>query len=399
MAQSGVAALSGSAGELIAGALLLIAALIVVVVLAVRLALRLRAARQGAVRLQQLIDSVADRALLLLDAAGRVIGWSAGAERLYGYGAAQMVGQPHARLYTPEDCAERVPQDTLESAARVGNHGHSGWRLRQDGSLFFAESRIRALRDAAGRLVGFSSVEQDVSERLQQQQALAQARSALAQAQKMAALGRLSDGIAHDFNNVVQVISTCVEVLQRQSAGQPQPGEFLQMIKRNADRAAGLSQHLLALSRRQPPHPAPTDVNSVVGAVVELLRQTLSEDIVVELKIVEGLGWVLVDRNELEAALLNLAANARDAMSAGGRLSFATAEALGAPGSGGESRQGHYVLISISDTGGADSATRTPVDPGLDLVRSLVEQSRGGLQMEREARGTTVRLYLPCRAG
>src|SRR6185312_4764703 len=127
-------------------------------------------------------------------------------------------------------------------------------------------------------------------------------------------------------HNVVHVIKTAVALLQRRGSADEQACGFLHMIKRNADRAAGLSQHLLALARRQPLKPVATDVNDVVATVVALLRQTLSENITVEEQLDEALSWVLVDRSELEAALLHVAANARDAMPQGGSLSFHTAE-------------------------------------------------------------------------
>jgi signal transduction histidine kinase len=243
----------------------------------------------------------------------------------------------------------------------------------------------------------------------------------------MAALGRLSGGIAHDFNNVMHVIRTCAEFLQRQGAVEPHAGELLQMIKRNADRAAGLSQHLLTVAHRPAASAVPTDVNEVVTDVAQLLRQTLTEDIAVELRLEAGLSWCSIDRNELEAALLNVAADARDVMPGGGTLELATHEAVHggeaepapAPSAG---RARRYVVVSISHwrcedvahvpgaavTGDALTAGAAVDEPplaaepelrlGLVLTRSLIEQSQGEMHIEPHPRGTTIRLYLPCRA-
>jgi signal transduction histidine kinase len=268
------------------------------------------------------------------------------------------------------------------------------------------ETRLTALRESSGRLGGFSVVESDLSERREQEQALTDARATLAAVQKLVALGRLSEGIAHEFNNVVHVIKTAVALLQRRGPPDEQAASFLHMIKRNADRAAGLSQHLLALARRQPLKAVATDVNDVVGTVVALLRQTLSENIIVEEQLDEALSWVLVDRSELEAALLHVAANARDAMPQGGSLSFRTAEVLQPAVLDGGRPARHSVVISIRDSvnppAGIDDVAvgRAQADESsLDLVRGLLEHSHAQLQVERGGEGSTVSVYLPARAG
>ena len=392
----------------------LVALLGAAVLLALWLTRLLRAARQWGARLADLIEAVPDQGLLLLDAAGRVMHTNAAARRLHGFSAGEIDGQHYALLFTPEERQGRVPENELEAAARDGPCSAQTWRVHRDGRHIMVETRLTALREPSGRLAGFSIVESDLSERLAQEQALTEVRSTLAGAQKLAALGRLSEGIAHEFNNVVHVIKTSVALLQRRWSPDEQAAGFLHMIQRNADRAAGLSQHLLALARRQPLNPVPTDLNEVVATVVALLRQTLSENITIEEQLDEALSWVIVDRSEIEAALLHVAANARDAMPHGGRLSFRTGELLQpAAVEAGRPAARHSVVITIRDSPSA-AADTDPVAGGthpaatvraqadesnLELVRGLLEHSHGQLQVERDEEGSTVRLYLPHRAG
>ncbi len=331
-------------GVLLAGGALL-------AVSAWRVIRRLREALRRAQALSQWRAEAAEhRASFELDAAGNVCSWNAGAQRLHGFEAEQILGRSYEQLFSSEERSARVAQDALERAAREGRHRLRGWRPQRSGGRRCLDTKIEALRDGAGKLTGFALSEQDITELVQREQELQQARESLAQAQRMAALGRLSDGIAHEFNNVVQVIITCVEALQRADGNEPQTGELLQMIRRNAEEAAGLSQRLLGLARRRGVNPAPTDVNAVVSEVVALLRQTLSEDIVVDLNVREGFAWAVIDRSDLEAALVNLAAAARDGMPKGGTLSVSTTDVLWPPSESGEPHGSsrHYVLISVS---------------------------------------------------
>lgn len=392
---------------------------------AARLRRSLSVARRWSTRLEQLIDAVPDEGLLLLDAAGMVLHSNAAAQRLHGYAEREMAGQHFALLFTNEERQARAPENQLEAAVRQGSAVTRGARLQRDGRTVTIETQLTALRNEADGLAGFSVVERDVSEQLGQKQALAEARASLASVQKLAALGRLGEGMAHEFNNVVHVIKTSVALLQRRTAVDEQAAGLLQMIKRNADRAAELSHHLVALARGRPPNPVATDVNEIVATVVALLRVTLNENIVIEQELDDALCWVTIDRSELEAALLHLAANARDAMRAGGRLAFRTAQVRqpAAPETGQSARP--CVLISVRDTaadmasseargaapgaalgGTAESelgteesaAARARADESnLELVRGLLVHSSGQLQVERRGSGLTVNLYLPCR--
>jgi PAS domain S-box-containing protein len=257
-----------------------------------------------------------------------------------------------------------------------------------------------------------ATLEQQVAERTE---ALRRNEEALRQAQKMEAVGQLTGGVAHDFNNLLQVIIGNLETLQRHlgdESGRLQRSAANAM--KGARRAASLTQQLLAFSRRQPLDPKPANINTLVNGLSELLQRTLGEAIAIEPVQGAGLWQVEVDANEFEAALLNLAVNARDAMPAGGKLTIETGnthidEAYAADHA--EVVPGQYVVICVSDCGvGMDSKTLAqafepfyttkPVGKGTGLglsqVYGFAKQSGGHVKIYSEpGQGTTVKLYLP----
>jgi PAS domain S-box-containing protein len=392
---------------LLAGALLLASSL--------RRALASEAARRGSeAQLRILVDGLTDHAIYRLDRDGTIKDWNTGAERLKGYTAAEMIGQHFSRLFTAEDHAAGVPGQVLAIAASTGKYEAECWRIRKDGSRFWASVVIEPLRDAAGELTGFAKITRDMTESLQQQQALEQARSALAQAQKMEALGQLSGGIAHDYNNLLHVIRNAVELLQRRlGAVDADALRLIEMVKRNADRAAALTQRLLAFSRLQPLEARAVDPNKLVAGMAELVRHALGETISLETVLAGGAWPVLADANQLESAILNLAVNARDAMPEGGRLTLETGntylEESGAAAP--EVKPGPYVQIAVRDTGigMAPEVAARAFDPffttkgigkgtglGLSQVYGFIKQSGGHVKLRSEpGKGTEVSLYLP----
>ena len=168
-----------------------------------------------------LVDAVIDYAIYMLDPQGRVSSWNSGARRLKGYDASEIIGQHFSRFYTDEDRAGGLPQRGLASAEREGRFENEGWRLRKDGSRFWALAVLQAVRDERGRLVGFAKVTRDMTERRNAQLALEEAREALFHSQKMEALGRLTGGIAHDFNNLLTAILGSLELLRQRLSNAP----------------------------------------------------------------------------------------------------------------------------------------------------------------------------------
>jgi signal transduction histidine kinase len=248
---------------------------------------------------------------------------------------------------------------------------------------------------------------------------LAQTQAALAQTQKMEALGQLTGGVAHDFNNLLHVIGNAVRLLQhRLATTDGEAGQYLDMIKRSSERAAGITSRLLAFSRRQPLEPQPTDVNKLVAGMSELLRHTLGESVALETVLGSAAWMVSVDRNQLETAILNLALNARDAMPEGGKLTIETSNIyLDEPYATLHSdvKVGQYTLVAVSDTGTgmtAEVAARafdpffTTKEPGrgtglgLSQVFGFMKQSGGHVKIYSElAQGTTIKMYLPRLSG
>ncbi len=242
---------------------------------------------------------------------------------------------------------------------------------------------------------------------------------ALRQAQKMEAVGQLTGGVAHDFNNLLQVITGNLELL-RQRAGESRHDirRLADGAMRGADRAAALTQRLLAFSRRQPLAPQPIDVNDLVAGMSDLLHRTIGETIRIETALAPGLWRVSADANQLENALLNLAVNARDAMPDGGKLTIETANVFldkEYAASHEEVQPGEYVTLAVSDTGtGIPKETMARVfEPffttkgagrgsglGLSQVYGFMRQSDGHAAIHSEVgQGTTVRLYLPRHTG
>ena len=284
----------------------------------------------------------------------------------------------------------------------VGSHVPETWRHRcRDGSLIDVEISAGKIifegRDAA--LV----VSRDVTERRQMQERLAEA-------EKMEAVGRLAGGVAHDFNNLLTVISGYATILREDpSAALP-----LDEIEHAAEQAAALTRQLLAFSRRQVLRPQAVDVNEIVGGMGPMLERIIGDDVQVAIELADRVSAVEADRAQIERVVLNLAANARDAMPGGGRLTIATADVVledSYVATHGEVTPGPHVLLAISDTGVgmSDEVRRRLFEPffttkaggggtglGLATVFGVVKQSGGSIFVYSEpGRGTTFKVYLP----
>ena len=293
--------------------------------------------------------------------------------------------------------------------------------------LFQAAQREVAARTAAEgelRLLN-QTLEERVRERTRALEAEAaereRAEEQLRQAQKMEAVGQLTGGIAHDFNNLLTGIVGALGMLQRRiDAGRTEGLErYTGIAITSAQRAAALTQRLLAFARRQPLDPKPVDANRLVAGMEDLLRRTLGPAISLEMVLAGGLWPTLCDPNQLESAILNLAINARDAMPNGGRLTIETANAhlddAYVRGQAGEVRPGQYVAVCVTDTGTGMSPdvverafepffTTKPIGQGtglgLSMLYGFVKQSGGHVRIYSEpGQATTFKLYLPRHRG
>jgi signal transduction histidine kinase/DNA-binding response OmpR family regulator len=279
-------------------------------------------------------------------------------------------------------------------------------------------SASRQAQESLARLN--ESLEQRVSEEITERM---RAEELLRQAQKMEAVGQLTGGVAHDFNNLLTAVCGGADTLRRllpQELGQhgDRIWRAVRMIEAGSQRAATLTQRLLAFARRQALDPRPLDANKLVAGMSELLRRTLGEAIAIETVLAGGLWRTMADPNHLESALLNLAVNARDAMASGGRLTIETAntyldETYATQHA--DVQPGQYVMIAVSDTGtGMTKETMERVfEPffatkevgqgtglGLSQVYGFIKQSDGHIKLYSELEhGTVVKLYLPRLVG
>ena len=364
-----------------------------------------------------LIQNVTDYAIYMLDTEGRIATWNPGGERIKGYATDEIVGEHFSRFYTPEDREAGEPARALETARAQGRYEKEGWRVRKDGTRFWASVIIDPVRDDDGRLIGYAKITRDVTERRQQQQALEVAHQSMMQAHKMEAIGQLTYGVAHDFNNLLTVISNSLDLIAADNDDPQRRRRLVAGAQRAAERGALLTRQLLAFARKQPLRPEAHDLNALLNAGESVLRRAVGENVEMEFSLGRGLGRVDIDAGEFEAALLNLVVNARDALPAeGGRIQVRTRErrmpAGFDPGNGGE---GHYVCVSVEDNGsGMTPEVRArAMEPffttkeigkgsglGLSQVYGFASQSDGYITIDSSVgRGTTIDLYLPVRHG
>jgi PAS domain S-box-containing protein len=358
-----------------------------------------------------LVQSVTDYAIYMLDTQGHVASWNAGAHRIKGYLAEEIIGQHFSSFYPEEDLERGEPQRGLEIAARVGRFEKEGWRVRKDGSRFWASVVIDAIRDERGELVGFAKVTRDITERKEAQRALDDAREALFQAQKLEAIGQLTGGVAHDFNNLLMVILSSLDLLRKRLPPDEKLRSLLENAAHAAQRGASLTQRMLAFARRQELDRKATDVPDLVRGMSELLQRSLAPSVTIETRFPLGLPKAHTDANQLESALLNLVVNARDAMPAGGPLIIAAREESVTTTDSSGLGPGRYVCLSVEDKGeGMDPETLSrAVDPffttkgvgkgtglGLSMVQGLAQQSGGKLVLRsQKGAGTTAEVWLP----
>ena len=204
--------------------------------------------------------SVVDYALIMLNADGLVIRWNAGAERIKGYAAEEIIGRHVSVFYTAADRAAGAPEQALRTAAEQGRYETESWRVRKDGRLFWANVVIDAIRDEEGELIGFAKITRDITERRAAQLELERANQRLAQTQKMEALGHLTGGVAHDFNNLLMVMGGQAELLRGRLGDEERAGRSLDAITTAVKRGKELTSHLLAFARRQRLKPASTSL-------------------------------------------------------------------------------------------------------------------------------------------
>ncbi|MES3023534.1 MAG: PAS domain S-box protein [Pseudomonadota bacterium] len=364
-------------------------------------------------RFRLLVQGVTDYAIYMLSPTGIITNWNAGARRIKGFEQGEVVGSHFSRFYTEEDAASGLPMAALSRALHEGRFENEGWRLRKDGSRFWAHVVIDPIRDQLGELIGFAKVTRDITERMLAAASLEKAKEALFQSQKLEAIGKLTGGVAHDFNNLLSVISNGMGVL-RHRLGDSDDTRVLDAMERAVARGALLTQQLLAFARQQPLKQENHDLNEVIVGFEPVLRRAVRACVGFDVQLAAGLPMVLVDAPQLEAAVLNLIVNASDATPDDGSITVRTRRADLSAGQIGTLPAGTYVMLSVEDTGegmGGDVVARA-VEPffttkpvgkgtglGLSQVYGLVQQSGGDIAIvSRPGAGTSVSLYFPALA-
>jgi PAS domain S-box-containing protein len=360
-----------------------------------------------------LVQSVVDYAIFMLDPRGRVASWNAGAERIKGYSADEIIGKSFSRFYTPEDRKAGVPKQVLETARREGKYEGEGWRVRKDGSRFWALVVIDAVYDGKGKLVGFAKVTRDMTEKRETELRLRESREQLFRSQKMEALGQLTGGLAHDFNNLLTAILGATDLASRSLDDSERLLRMLDGIRNSAQRGANITKQLLAFARAQPLEAKTVDLRLFLPDLTTLIRPSVRSNIEIVIEISDHTWNVEADPGALELSLLNLAFNARDAMPEGGTLKLiATNEFLkGSP----DGLRGEFVALRVVDTGeGMTPDTMERVfEPffstkafgegtglGLSQVFGFAKQMDGTVTLESEpGKGSTFSLYLPASRG
>jgi PAS domain S-box-containing protein len=349
-----------------------------------------------------LVDSVRDYAIIMLDTEGRVVSWNSGAKRIKGYSEQEILGHHFREFYQPDDQERGEPERALAAAKQSGRWESEGWRVRRDGSKFWASAVLSAVRSRNGKLLGFAKVTRDMTERRNAELALERTRDELLQSQKLEAIGQLTGGIAHDFNNLLMAISAGVRMISQPDHSEQRP-EIVEALKQAVERGTDLTKQLLTFARRGSLNPETIDPADCIHGMRSLLNRSLREDIIVEINCEPDLWSIKVDRGQLELAILNLAVNARDAMPKGGLLNISATNVA--------SKKVDQVRISVTDTGGGmipevqarafepfyttkDTGRGTGL--GLSQVYGFAKQSGGLAHITSQVgRGTTVSLLLP----
>jgi len=343
-------------------------------------------------------------AVIFVDTDRHIQFWSAAAERIFGYRAAEILRKPYA--LTPDEEMPTVDRlfEAVEGGLIIRNRSIV-CRDRNGKSIHvrFSGAPLYGERVLHGSLIVLEDVTQ-----------VKQTEDQLFQAQKMDALGQLTGGLAHDFNNLLLVIMGNIQLLREERPGDEVVESFASEAYNAALRGADLVRSMLAFARRQPLQPRPVDINRTVSSTTQMLRRVLGERVEISLTLDRDPWTVMVDPTQLEAALANLATNARDAMPKGGRLSIVTTRRrLDADYAMRHSDvvEGDYMMLQVSDTGDGISTEnmKKVFDPffttkeagrgsglGLSMVFGFIKQSGGHINVYSEVGvGTTFRLYLP----
>ena len=290
-------------------------------------------------------------------------------------------------------------------AREQGRYEEEGWRVRKDGTFFWASVIIDPIHED-GKLVGFAKITRDITERREAQLKLEQMHQQLAESQKLDALGQLTGGVAHDFNNLLMVISGSLHTLKKAVGDDPKCQRALSAIEGATKRGASLTSQLLTFARRQSVNPQAVDVAERIDAVREVLDAAVGSAVTLQFDVARGVWPVMVDVAEFETALVNLVINARDAMTGGGVITIsARNDTSGEAGTGGMSRfrwqtpaPASRPISSARSSIPSSPPSRSARAPvlGLSQVHGFAHQAGGTVKVASElGKGTRITILLP----
>lgn len=361
-------------------------------------------------RFRLLVQGVTDYALYMLSPEGLVTNWNIGAQRIKGFLEEEVINTHFSRFYTEGDRAAKLPEQTLAIATKEGRFENEGWRVRKDGSRFWAHVIVDAIRDDDGGLIGFAKITRDITEKKAAEDELQRANAALFQSQKLEAIGQLTGGVAHDFNNLLGVIASGLDVIGWSNRNHSEM-KMIESMRRAIERGATLTQQLLSFARQQPLKIENFNLNSVISKFEPVLRRAGTANIKFSVNLKAHCSTVAIDAARFEAALLNLAVNARDALPTGGDITLVTENVTLHEKQIGSLPAGFYLKIEVADNGvGMPEYVKKRVfEPffttkeigkgtglGLSQVYGFMSQSGGDIVLHSVVdKGTRVCMYLP----
>jgi PAS domain S-box-containing protein len=339
----------------------------------------------------------------MLDPNGIVTNWNAGGQRIKGYAPEEIIGQHFSRFYSDADRAAGRPARALQLAREDGRYEEEGWRIRKNGTFFWASVVIDPIRDDENRLLGFAKITRDISERHEAQLNMEKIQRQLAESQKLDALGQLTGGVAHDFNNLLMIISGSLHTLKKIAGDDVKSLRAVQAIETASQRGAALTRQLLTFARRQSVNPQTIDLTDRLYSIREVLDSGLGGSVKLRIEIDDDIWPIMVDPAEFETALVNLVINARDAMPKGGSVAVRASNVA--------ADEGDHVAIEVQDTGigippdivgkifdpfFTTKAVGKGTGLGLSQVHGFAHQAGGTVAVTSElGKGTIFTIYLP----
>jgi len=362
-----------------------------------------------------LVESMQDYAIFMLDPEGRVTSWNTGAETIEGFQHEEIIGENFARFYTEEDRARGFPEQALRQAALEERHEQEGWRVRQDGACFWANTVVSALLDEHKILVGFSVVMRDLTERRHVEEMLRESEAKLRRQareleQQLIASGRLvslgvvTASMAHEFNNPLGIVMGFAQQLLTEFEPDTPNHQALKIIDEETRRCQRIIQELLQFSRPKNADLCPTDVKLTIDKSLNMVSNRLyKQKIEASAALADELPPISADPQQLEQVLINLFLNAIDAMPKGGHLRVEA-------GMEASENNGGHIAIVVSDSGGGidpndldkifqpffSAKKGKGIGLGLSITERIIKNHGGTIAVESEpGRGTRFTIRLP----